>query len=370
MNIADLVSNRAHNVEISGIRKVFELGKSLKDPVNLSIGQPHFPVPQAIKDAAKAAIDGDKNGYTLTQGIPELRERLLADVRKDYPNADRDLLITSGTSGALMLAILATVNPGEEVVAADPFFVMYPNMVAMAGGKFVGVDTYPDFRIDPEKFIAACTPRTKMILLCSPSNPTGTVIEPEAMQAIAEFAAKRNILLISDEIYKAFHYDAAPRSPAEWNDNVLVVEGFGKTYGITGWRLGHAHGPKPLIEQMMKLQQSTFVCAPSMVQYAGLAALDYNVTGIVADYKRKRDMLVEGLKGHYEFATPGGAFYIFPKSPWGTATEFVTAAVKKNLLAIPGSTFSIKDSHFRLSYAASDETLKKGIAILQELATG
>jgi len=368
MNIDQLISARAHAVEISGIRKVFELGKSLKNPVNLSIGQPHFPVPTEIKNAAKAAIDGDKNGYTLTQGIPELRERLLTDVRKQYAHADRDLLVTSGTSGALMLAILATVNPGEEVVAADPYFVMYPNMVALAGGVFVGVDTYPDFQIDPAKIIAACTAKTKMILLCSPSNPTGTVIEPEAMRAIAEFAAKRGILLVSDEIYKAFHYDAPPRSPAEWNDNVLVVEGFGKTYGMTGWRLGHAHGPKALIEQMMKLQQSTFVCAPSMVQYAGLAACDFDVTGIVADYKRKRDLMVEGLKGHYEFATPGGAFYVYPKAPWGTGTEFVTAAVKRNLLVIPGSTFSTKDSHFRISYAASDETLQLGIEILQGLA--
>ena len=367
MNVAHWISDRSKAVEISGIRKVFELARSLKEPVNLSIGQPHFDVPEPIRAAAKAAIDAGKNGYTVTQGIPELRDRLLRDVRKSFDHADRDLLITSGTSGGLMLAILATVNPGDEVVAADPYFVMYPNMVALAGGTFVGVDTAPDFGIDADKFIAACTPRTKMILLCSPSNPTGAIVAPAAMKAIAEFARQRGILVVSDEIYKAFHYDTSPRSPAEFDDSVLVIEGFGKTYGMTGWRLGYAHGPKALIDEMMKLQQSTFVCAPSMVQWAGLAACDYDVTGIVADYKRKRDRLMAGLMGHYEFAVPGGAFYLYPKTPWGTGTEFATEAVKRNLLVIPGGVFSKADTHFRISYAAKDETLERGIEILRSM---
>ncbi len=368
MNVSHWLSERSKAVEISGIRKVFELARSLKNPVNLSIGQPHFDVPEAIKSAAKAAIDAGKNGYTLTQGAPELRERLLADVRKAYPHPDRDVIVTSGTSGGLMLAILATVNPGDEVVAADPYFVMYPNMVALAGGTFVGVDTAPDFQFDANKFLAACTPRTKMILLCSPSNPTGAVIEPEAMRSIATFARRRGILLVSDEIYKAFHYDGPSRSPAEFDDSVLVIEGFGKTYGMTGWRLGFAHGPQALVDEMMKLQQSTFVCAPSIVQHAGLAACNYDVTGIVADYKRKRDRLVAGLKGHYEFAVPGGAFYLCPKAPWGTGTEFVAEAVRRNLLVIPGNVFSKHDTHFRISYAASDETLERGIDILKAMA--
>jgi aspartate aminotransferase/aminotransferase len=368
MDVSRLISARSAAVEMSGIRKVFELGRSLKNPINLSIGQPHFDVPQPIKDAAKAAIDAGKNGYTVTQGIAELRERLMADIRKKYPHPDRDVIVTSGTSGALMLAILAVVNPGDEVVAADPYFVMYPNMVTLAGGVFVGVDTYPTFQIDPDKLIAACTPRTKMILLCSPANPTGAVISPAAMKAVAEFAQKRGILLVSDEIYKAFHYDAKPRSPAEFDQDVLVVEGFGKTYGMTGWRLGYAHGPKRLIDEMMKLQQSTFVCAPSMVQWAGLAACDFDVSGIVADYKRKRDLLAAGLRGAFEFELPGGAFYLFPKVPHGTATDFVTAGIQHNLLVIPGNVFSKRDTHFRISYAATDETLHRGIEVLTRMA--
>jgi aspartate aminotransferase/aminotransferase len=246
---------------------------------------------------------------------------------------------------------------------------MYPNMVKMAGGVFVGVDTYPDFQVDPDKLIAACTPRTKMILLCSPANPTGAVVSVEAMKRLAAFARERNILLVSDEIYKAFHYDTVARSPAEFDENVLVIEGFGKTYGMTGWRLGYAHGPKALIEQMIKLQQSTFVCAPSMVQWAGLAAIEYDVTGIVADYKRKRDLLAAGLKGKYEFALPGGAFYLYPRVPGTrTATEFITDALQHNMLIIPGGVFSGRDTHFRISYAAADETLHRGIEVLNTMA--
>ncbi len=149
---------------------------------------------------------------------------------------------------------------------------------------------------------------------------------------------------------------------------MLVIEGFGKTYGITGWRLGWAHGPKRFVQEMAKLQQFTFVCAPSVVQWAGVAAMDFDVSGIVADYKRKRDLLVDGLKDAYDFAVPGGAFYLFPKAPWGTATEFVAEAIRHNLLVIPGGAFSGRDTHFRISYAASDDTLARGIEILRKLA--
>lgn len=368
MQFSRLVADRAKSIEVSGIRKVFDLAKSLKDPVNLSIGQPHFDVPEPIKAAAKAAIDGGKNGYTVTQGAAELRERLLADVRRRFPGQDRDVLVTSGTSGGLLLAMLAAVNPGDEIVTPDPYFVSYPNLAALAGGTLVPVDTYPDFRVDPDKIKAALTPRTKVILLCSPANPTGAVIDPEAMTAVAALARERGILLISDEIYRAFHYDGPAHTPAEFDPDVLVMEGFGKTYGMTGWRMGYAHGPKAVIDEMTKLQQLTFVCAPSAFQYACVAALDYDVSGIVADYKRKRDLLMDGLRGRFEFAAPGGAFYLFPKCPWGTGAEFVAAGIQENLLVIPGGTFSRRDTHFRISYAATDDTLRRGIEILNRLA--
>jgi len=368
MIIDSLLSDRSKSVEISGIRRVFELGRTLKDPINLSIGQPHFDVPKPIRDAAIAAIESRKNGYTVTQGIGELRDRLLSNVRAKYQHADRDLIVTSGTSGALMLAMFSVLDPGDEVVAADPYFVMYPNLVSLIGGGFVAVDTYPSFDIDPDRFIAACTPRTKIVLLVSPANPTGAICSTDAMERLAKFCESRNILLISDEIYRAFHYGSPARSPAEFGESVLVVEGFGKTYGITGWRLGFAHGPKRLIDEMMKLQQSTFICAPSIAQWGGLAACDFDVSPIIADYERKRNRLAAGLKGYYEFAADGGAFYLFPKCPWGSGFEFATEAAKHGLLVIPGGTFSKRDTHFRISYAASDETLDRGIAVLQRMA--
>jgi aspartate aminotransferase/aminotransferase len=367
MNPTNWIADRVRAFEASGIRKMFDLGRSLKDPVNLSIGQPHFDVPQPIKDAAKTAIDQGRNGYSVTQGAAELRDRLRAEVLARLPHAEREVLVTSGTSGGLLLAILATVNPGDEVIVPDPYFVSYPNLVTIAGGRTVFVDTYPNFQLDPERLKAAITERTKVILLCSPANPTGAVLAPEAMRAVAELARERGILLISDEIYRAFHYDGAPHTPAEFNEDVLVIEGFGKTYGVTGWRLGFAHGPRAVIEEMTKLQQFTFVCAPTPFQFGALAALDFDVSGIVADYKRKRDLLTDGLRGRFEFEMPGGAFYLFPRAPWGTGTEFVTEAIRKNLLIIPGGVFSRRDTHFRISYAAPDDVLMRGVEILNGL---
>jgi aspartate/methionine/tyrosine aminotransferase len=368
VDLSNILAERTRQIEVSGIRKVFDLGKSLKDPINLSIGQPHFDVPEPVKAAAHRAIDAGHNGYTVTQGLAEFREKIQADLAKSLPGPAREVIITSGTSGGLLLALLAVVNPGDEVIVPDPYFVAYPHLVTLAGGTSVYVDTYPTFQIDPDKVEAAITPRTKAILLCSPANPTGTVASVEVQRRLSEIARKRNVLLISDEIYKAFHYDAPPRSPAEFHPDTLVIEGFGKTYGMTGWRLGYAHGPKAIVNEMMKLQQFTYVCAPSIVQHAGMAAMDFDVTGIVADYKRKRDRLCAGLRDRFAFDVPGGAFYLFARAPWGTGTEFVTEAIRQSLLIIPGGVFSKRDTHFRISYAAKDETLDRGIEVLNRLA--
>jgi aspartate aminotransferase/aminotransferase len=362
------IADRLRSIEISGIRKVFDLGKALKNPVNLSIGQPHFDVPESVQQAAFQAIRAGHNGYTVTQGIAELRNRLLANVKKEYPRQDRDLVVTSGTSGGLVVALACTLNPGDEVVFFDPYFVMYPNIVALLGGVPVLIDTYPDFRIDVDKVRAALTPRTKVIIANSPANPTGAVPARETLRDLARLARERNVILFSDEIYRAYCYDQPFYSPAEENEDTLVFDGFSKSHGMTGWRLGYAHGPRRLIEEMIKVQQFTFVCAPSMVQYAGLAALDCPVDAMVKDYRHKRDRLYDGLKDRYEIAKPGGAFYMFPKAPWGTGTEFVTEAIRHNLLIIPGGTFSKRDTHFRLSYAASDATIEQGIEILNRLA--
>jgi aspartate/methionine/tyrosine aminotransferase len=362
------IAQRMRSIEVSGIRKVFDLARTLKDPVNLSIGVPDFDISPSVKAAAVRAIERGENAYTVTQGIPELRSKILAEVRQRYPQADRELFVTSGTSGGLVLALLCTINAGDEVVIFDPYFVMYPQFLGVVGGTPVFVDTYPDFRIDMAKTEAALTPKTKAIIVNSPSNPTGVVHDRKTLRALAELARDRNLLLISDEVYRAFCYDQPFTSPAEFNEDVLVLDGFSKAYAMTGWRIGYCHGPRRLIEEMTKLQQLTFVCAPSVSQHAGIAALDVDVATIAADYKRKRDLIYNGLKDRFEIEKPGGAFYIFPKVPRGTGLEFVTEAIQHNLLSIPGKVFSRSDSHFRLSYAASDQVLTKGIEILNRLA--
>jgi aspartate aminotransferase/aminotransferase len=362
------IAERMSHIEASGIRKVFELARSIQDPVNLSIGQPHFDVPAPIKAAAVAAIERGANSYTVTQGIPELRARIQADVDARHGHADRPVLVTSGTSGALVLVLCCTVNPGDEVLVFDPYFVMYPHLVTLAGGTTVYVDTYPDFRIHLDRVRAALTPRTKAILLNSPANPTGAVLPRDCVRDIALLARERGILLVSDEIYRAFCYNEPFTSPAEFNEDVLVIDGFSKAYGMTGWRLGFAHGPRRLIEEMTKLQQFTFVCAPSMVQHAGVAAWDFDVAPFLADYRHKRDRLYDGLKDLYEVVKPGGAFYMFPRCPWGGGTEFVAEAIRNKLLIIPGNVFSERDTHFRISYAAEDRTIDRGVEILRRLA--
>lgn len=362
------IADRMEKIDASGIRKAFDLGKTMTDPIDLSIGLPEFPVPQTVQDAAIAAIRSGQNAYTVTQGIPALRERLQAQVDAALGQPDRKVLVTSGTAGGLLLAISATVNPGDEVIIFDPYFVMYNHLVTLAGGVSVLVDTYPDFRIDPEKVEAAITPRTKCIIVNSPGNPTGVVAGDEELRTLAEICRRRGVLLISDEVYRAFCFDSPFVSPGQFNDDVLVVDGFSKAFAITGWRLGFAHGPKRLIEEMTKLQQFSFVCAPSIAQHAGIAALDVDMASQVESYRRKRDRIVEALANHYELVTPQGAFYAFPRSPRGTASEFVAEAIRHNLLVIPGNVFSKKDTHFRISYAVDDARLDRGLEVLRQLA--
>ena len=198
------IADRTDRFDSSGIRKVFELANRLTDPINLSIGQPDFPVPDVVKQAAIDAINADKNGYALSQGMPVLREKLQAKIDADLGHDDRSVLVSSGTSGALVLAIQTLINPGDEVITFDPFFVMYKPLVEMVDGKCVLIDTYPDFRIDLDRVRDAITPKTKAILLNSPANPTGVVATEEEIKGLAQLADQHNLILISDEIYRDF----------------------------------------------------------------------------------------------------------------------------------------------------------------------
>jgi aspartate aminotransferase/aminotransferase len=363
-----LIADRTKAFDSSGIRKVFDLAAKMQDPINLSVGQPDFDVPDEVKRACIDAIRAGKNAYTMTQGMPVLREKLQARIDQEYGHADRKLFVSSGTSGGLALAMWSLVNPGDEVIVFDPYFVMYTALTQLVGGVPVIVDTYPDFRIDVGKVAAAVTPRTKLILLNSPANPTGAIAGQAEIRGLAQLAAERNILLVSDEIYRCYCYDAPFVSPAAFNDRTLVIDGFSKSHGMTGWRLGFVHGPGEIIDTMIKLQQYTFVCAPQPVQWAGAVAMDVPVGRHMEDYRRKRDLIYAGLSDLYDVVKPGGAFYIFPKAPHGSGSEFVARAIENQLLIIPGNIFSRRDSHFRISYAASDETIGRGIDVLRRLA--
>lgn len=364
------IAERTRHFDSSGIRKVFDMAASMPDPINLSIGQPDFPVPEPIQSAAIDAIRANRNGYALTQGMPILRDRLQASVDRQFGHSDRQVFVTSGTSGGLVLAMMSLVNPGDEVIVFDPYFVMYNSLVGLVGGKAVLIDTYPHFQIDLNRVADAITPRTKAILFNSPANPTGVTASVETIQGLARLAAERNVVLISDEIYNRFQYDEPFVSPAQFNDRVLVVDGYSKTYGITGWRVGFVHGPQEIVQTMLKVQQYSFVCAPHPFQWAAAAAMDVDMTPQIDAYRRKRDFVLNALADDYEVRKPGGAFYIFPKAPWGTATEFVTKAIENQLLIIPGINFSQHDTHFRISYAASQQTLERGVEVLKKLARG
>lgn len=365
-----MISNRAMRVDSSGIRKVFELAEKIENPVNFSIGQPDFDVPEAIREAAIEAIRKGLNRYTLTQGITELRVKMgeyISRTRKRNYAPD-EVLITSGASGGLLLALFAVLDPGDEVVIFDPYFVMYKHLVNLLDAKPVIVDTYPDFAVDPAKLRAAVTDKTKAIILNTPTNPTGYVYSQSDIDAVVKIAKERNILIISDEIYESFLYGDTLASPVNSYDNVLLLSGFSKTYAMTGWRMGYAAGNKDLIAQMIKLQQYTFVCAPAPFQYASLTALDYDMTPFREAYRRKRDIIYEGLKDDFDVVKPQGSFYVFPKLRYGDVSEFVEKAIEKKVLIIPGNVFSEKNTNFRIAFTTTDDRLREGAAILSSLA--
>jgi aspartate aminotransferase/aminotransferase len=364
------VARRAGAFDSSGIRKVFDLAARLDDPVNLSIGQPDFAMPEAARAAAKAAIDAGKNGYTPTQGIPALRERLEERARRETGQPHRRLCVTSGSSGALVLTLMAILDPGDEVIIFEPAFVMYRPLVEFLGSRAVAIDTAPSFRIDVDRVAAAITPHTRAILLNTPANPTGHVAEADVVRDLARLAESRGVTLVSDELYRSYCYDGPFHSPALHSERVVVIDGFSKSHAMTGWRVGWVHGPADIVNACTMLQQYTFVCAPQVGQWAALAALDAPMDLPLAECRRKRDKLMAGLRGRYRFEPPGGAFYLYPEAPGGSGRAFAERAVaEEKLLVVPGSVFGAADTHFRLAYTVDERTLDRGIAALERLAS-
>ncbi len=387
-----LLTARARGIDASGIRRVFDLAAKMTDPIDLSIGQPDFEVPDAVRHAAVDAMEAGLNRYTPTQGTAGFREALTRATVEEFPATgdggalrdDLGLLVTSGVSGGLTLAFLACLEPGDEVVFSDPAFVMYRHLATLAGATSVVCDTYPDFRLTAARVEPLLTERTKIVVVNSPGNPTGVCNTAAELADLAKLCASRDVLLVTDEIYDAFTYASADGNPgppggfvSPLSDpgvdpaGVLLLRGFSKTYGMTGWRLGHAVGPKAVVDAMTKLQQYTFVCAPAPPKPPASPLSQTDISAHVAAYATKRDRVVERLSPHFRLAAPGGAFYAFPEVPEHlgmTGTQFVEAAIEKNVLVIPGSVFSSRDTHFRLSYACGEETLERGLDVLCELA--
>jgi aspartate/methionine/tyrosine aminotransferase len=402
-----LASRRSDLVQESIIRRVFEEGRHIPGIINLTIGQPDFPVAPEVKRAAIDAIASDKNGYTPNRGADALLDTLAShlkwDLGWDVSPTGKDerpgVFVTAGTTGGLCAAAMCLLDPGDEIIVPDPYFVLYPPLGQMTGAKVVLCDTYPDFCMTAARVEPLITPRTKAVLICSPSNPCGVVNSARECRELLDLCRRRGIMLISDEIYDEFTYSDGKTQPAAGDSNVLrcpspcrleagpdgqtrdageqehtlLIRGFGKTYGCTGWRLGYAAGPKWLIDRMVKVAQHLYICAPGPLQLGALAAFGVDMSGAIGEYTRRRDTVVRTLSEVTEVAHPAGAFYAFVKVPERlgmTATQFKDAAKARKVLIVPGCAFSPRDTHFRLSYATDPARLGEGVAILRDLLTG
>lgn len=359
---------RVTGINISGIRKMFE--GAAPGSINLGLGQPDFDTPAHIKNEAIRVIEEGFTGYTGNMGIPELREALSQKFKKenDLDYSPQDIIITSGASEALHVALEALCGKGDEVLVPDPGFVSYVALTTMADAKPVAVPLSPELRYDPETLKGYINENTKVIILNSPSNPTGAVQTPEEMKAIAEIAEDRGITVISDEVYEHFIYEGSHDSPAKYSDNVITVNASSKTYAMTGWRIGYVAARPEYTEQMLKVHQYVQACACSISQRASLAALigPQDCVAVMRDeFRRRRDYLVGELHAMgVRCVTPRGAFYAFPYV--GDEQEIVTELLRKGVITTPGTAFGENGKgYMRLCYATSMPNLEKAVGIMK-----
>ncbi len=346
-----MLNKELEKIDMSPIRRMFDKAASLKEPINLSIGIPHVDANKALKQKICEAIKNGNNAYTPTKGRPELIDAVKAGKKGD-------VIITAGAAGALDLALRTVLNPGDEVIVPDPYFVAYTAIPPLCGAKVRLLDTYPDFQIDEAKLKHLVNDKTKVIIINTPHNPTGRVYTPEEIKIVAEIAKENDLLVISDEVYEDYVYEGEHISIGSTYENTITIGSFSKSHAITGWRVGYAIGPEDIINEMCKLQQFTYVCANSAAQ----AAVAKEKAEVPVDlYDKNRKILEEELG-----VSSQGAFYAFLPVPKGDKA-FVDAALEKNLLVVPGSAFSQRSSHVRVSFATDTNTLKKGIAIIKEI---
>jgi len=362
-----MIAERLRQMKPSGVRRIFDLASQIKNPVDLSLGEPDFDIPDTIKTEGIKAIEQGFNKYTLTQGIPELRQKIAEKLSAKGTKFD-EVLVTSGVTGGTLLSFLTLIDPGDEVLIPDPYFVMYEYQVKLMGGVPRYIDTYPDFSLREEEVRKVLSPQTKLIIINSPANPSGTVYSRIELEMIVKVARERDLTVISDDIYELFVYDAASApTVGQLYEKTVTLNGFSKTWGMTGWRLGYAAGPKEIIDQMIVLQQYSFTCPPSFAQRAALTALDYDMSAFRDRFREKRDFVYEMLKDRFKVEKPRGAFFIFPEAPDGNGVALVERAIARGLFIIPGEIFSQRKTHFRISFGAPTETLERGVKILREL---
>lgn len=339
-----MLSDRVKSIRPSGVRKIFDLANKIKDPINLSIGEPDFDIPDSIKEEGIQWIRAGFNKYTPSGGIPELREKVLLHLHQKGIICE-DVIITAGVTGGLLLALMVTLNPFDEIIIPDPYFVLYEYQVLLLGGRPVFFDTYPDFTLREEELEKAITNKTKAILINSPNNPTGIAHSRQELEMVARKARERNLLVFSDDIYDRFVYDG-DHGPylGQLFENTLTFGGFSKTWGMTGWRLGYVAGPSEIIQCMITMQQYAFSSVNSFAQKAALKALDYNTDHLIENYRKKRDLIYEGIKDKYSVMKPNGAFFIYPEVPGSDGDAFVERALEKSFLLFP-AVFSRDANH-------------------------
>ncbi|MEJ5311203.1 MAG: aminotransferase class I/II-fold pyridoxal phosphate-dependent enzyme [Anaerolineae bacterium] len=368
------VSELARSIPPSGIRRFFDIAATMEDVISLGIGEPDFDTPAPIVEAGITALRNGGTHYTSNSGLFELRQAIAAHVQRLYGlqyDPDQEVLVTVGVSEAFYIAMAALLDPGDEIIFAEPCFVAYEPIAMMAYGTPVAIPTTPEtgFQVTAEMIEAAITPKTKVLFLASPNNPTGTVISRERLSAIAALAEKHNLVVISDEIYDRLVYGVEHvcfASLPGMRERTIVLQGFSKAYAMTGWRVGYVVGPETLLAEMRKLHQYLIMSAPTVSQWAALKALEVGepfVQEMHARYARRRKLVVEGLNAMGLACTePHGAFYAFPciQSTGLDDNEFAERLLQEERVAVvPGRAFGASGAGFvRMSYATSYEKLE------------
>ncbi|WP_407377267.1 pyridoxal phosphate-dependent aminotransferase [Methanobrevibacter sp.] len=363
-------ASRINSIELSQIRKMFEVTNP--DAINLGIGEPDFDVPQNIKDAMKESIDNNETHYTPNKGIIELREEIVKKLKKDngINTNPENVIVTVGASEALFMASQAFIEKGDEVILPDPSFLLYESVIKIADGTIVPVDCKMEneFKLKADDVAEKITKNTKAIFLNSPSNPTGAVMEKEDIKAIADLSMDHDFLIVADEIYEKIIYGKNHCSAGKYSDNVVTINGFSKTYAMTGLRIGYVTANAEHTEELFKIHQNNIACANTTAQKGALEALrgpQDAANKMIKEFERRRNLIVPRLNDMgYETVNAEGAFYVFPKID---DEDFVMKAADAGVITVTGAAFGENGKgHVRMSYANSYENIKKAMDILEE----